>query len=178
MTRTQSDTLLVLPAVLLLLSGCSHLGIGRPDGEEVIDVGSPGPALTCQTTGPVPADTQVVGPGGGQLTVGNNLLVIPANAVQDNIQMIFTRLPGDSIRLQVEPKVRFVNNKSASLIIDVSGCDSDTLRSRSWSIWRIHPSTRSQSQKLRTRFEDDLTLRRGARATTRIDSTSVYMIAN
>lgn len=170
--------LMALFVAFVWLSGCSWLGVGGPDGEDVIDVGTPGNALPCAEFA-ASADTQIVGPGeAAQLNSGNSRLIIPANAMPENRQLIFRQLPGDSAMVEVDQEIRFDNNKSATLIVDVSRCDSTMLGNSEWFVWRVHPATRSQSQKLRTRFEQDSIMRRGARAVTVIDSTSGFLIAN
>lgn len=177
MTGRQYCIRLMVPfAAFLSLSGCWWFGWGR-DNEHVLAVGQPGPALRCAEAAALPSDTAIIGPEGGELSVGNNELEIPPDALTTSVQLVFSRLPGDSAVVEVDREVRFDNEKSATLVIDLNGCDAIALDSREWFVWRLHPRIRSQSQKLHTKFEIDRTLR-GGQATVLIDSTSVFMIAN
>lgn len=179
MTLRECGTRLLIPvAMLLWLSGCSSLVRGGAEREDVIDVGQPDSVLTCDRDEEA-ADTDTIGPEGGQLMSGRNVLTIPDSAIMEERPLTFRQLPGNSVGVEVDEEVEFDNNKSATLVIDIQGCVNSLPRNGEWFVWRINTTDRSQSQKLRTRFEGDAALRNGgARAVTLIDSTSVYMIAN
>lgn len=165
--------LLLVAGVLAAATGCTS-GVGPSEASEhVIAVGTPSEFLLCaQPPAAVQPDTQVIGPAGGQLTSGANVLMVPRGALeQENEFVIQPERERVGIRVQAREPVRFATGHSATLTIDLSHCQPAELGETDWSIWRMAEQGGGDSQRLRT-FRDT------RRARAQIDSTSGFMIAN
>ena len=138
-------------------------------GEDVLDVGTPTTFLTCaQPVGPS-EDSEVVDDNGKTLNAGRNQLTIPSNAMPGSRRLVFRQPASNRIGVEVDSAVKFKNDRSAVLRIDLRHC-TDMEKAGTWYIWRMSEG-RGESQKLRTLITP-------VQAITMIDSTSVFMIAN
>ncbi|HSK19561.1 MAG TPA: hypothetical protein VK912_10480 [Longimicrobiales bacterium] len=171
-----SIRLLVTMALLAPFAGCGVIGSGESAArEQIIEYGTPSEFLICSQPGAGATVDTVIGPGGGILRAGVTELSIPAGALADERRFVLQQDTGQRVSVTINgepgrtPPPPLL--KGATLRIDVSGCSAETLANpRGWWVWRMS-ATPGRSQKLRT----DLNPRE---ATTVIDSTSKFMIAN
>lgn len=165
---------------ILISTGCQPTSqVLLPPAEEVIEVGTPGTRLVCTYTAQRPDSAAgVIGAAGGTLQSDAGEFMVPAAAVNEDHVFVMRPLGGDSVGVVIEGRpvtarirgrVRF--NNSPIVRIDVSRCDDDEIEEGDWYVWRLVETAGGQSQKLRTQLNT-------VHAATRIDSTSVYMIAN
>ena len=164
--------LLMACAVLLSTAGCTQPLIDNLPfigGEDVLDVGTPTAFLTCAQPVGKSEDTEMVDDNGKTLHAGHNQLAIPSNAMPGNRRLVFSQPAGNQIRVEVDSAVKFKNDRSAVLRIDLRHCTASE-KAGTWFIWRMSEG-RGESQKLRTVMTP-------VQAVTVIDSTSVFMIAN
>lgn len=166
--------LIVAVTVVMSTAGCGNPGIlppPPPEREEVIAVGTPTVFLTCAPSVVARPDTQNIGLGGGRLRTAGHELTIPGGAVTTQRQFILREQAGERVGVEVEQRADVKRlGRSATLAIDATRCNRDSLEVRQWFIWRLNP-TGGPSQKLST-------TRAGSVFTTQIDSTSGFIIAH
>jgi hypothetical protein len=136
MLRTRMRTL-ALSAVLIATSASCFSDMG-PTGISTPDVPktnesllSPILGLTSNLVGtlfqctpqPFAADTEVVGPAGGVITMGKHTLVIPAGAVSSPVRIIGSAPVGNVVSVQFQPEgLQFNPNHLPKLTLDYSAC--------------------------------------------------------
>ena len=168
MTRSETRTRLLMVMVLFApLTGCRTLWTP----EQIIEYGTPSEFLTCSQAGAGARVDTVIGPRGGTLRAGGSELTIPEGALTAERRFVLQEETGQRVGVTIDdPRTAARLLKPATLKIDVSRCtESERENPRDWSVWRM--GERDRSQKLRTQLSS-------RHATTVIDSTSVFMIAN
>lgn len=170
---TRSDVLRSAGAVgLLLLIGCvQRIPDDLPAREVVLFEGRPDSILAC---GPdtSPPDSAYLGPGSGRVRLRSGLhqADIPSGAVEEWqwVRLQPERGNNVSVRFEGEKKIHFL--EPVTLVVSIARCSSDQKKG-TWHIWRRGEGN-GESQRLVTGLPGN----DGRR--TRIDSASVFMIAN
>lgn len=136
MLRTRMRTL-VLSAVLIATSASCFSDMG-PTGISTPDVPKTNQSLLSPILGvtsslvgtlfpctpqPFAADTEVVGSGGGVITMGKHKLVIPAGALASPVRIIGSAPVGTVVSVQFQPEgLQFNPKHLPQLTLDYSAC--------------------------------------------------------
>jgi hypothetical protein len=136
MLRTRMRTL-ALSAVLIATSASCFSDMG-PTGISTPDVPKTNESLLSPILGvtsnlvgtlfqctpqPFAADTEVIGPAGGVITMGKHTLVIPAGAVSSPVRIIGSAPVGNVVSVQFQPEgLQFNPNHLPKLTLDYSAC--------------------------------------------------------
>lgn len=128
----------------LLATGC---GDATPTGatEQPIRAAvasSPRTLLPCPSAASLSASA-TIGRGGGVLAAGGSLLVVPAGAVRNPVELTFTVPASDIMRVDIAAKgaVHFVFERPVWVSIDYSRCPLRVVARRRIGVWYIDGHT-------------------------------------